>query len=224
MEIIDQYSRIKRISDNEYSFHFEKYLSEGWNLFRKAPLLLALYTLIFLCVITLLNFIPLIGAIVSAIVIPILIGGFYVGIKKLDDANSVEIGDFFESSDNWLQLFVFGVVSGLLVSLGYLLLVLPGIWFSVAILFGYPLVVFAKIEFWDSIKISANIINKKWFNFFGLVIVLILINIVGTIPVGLGLFITIPFSFATIYACYKDIVGFGITAERDITDHLVDDL
>lgn len=224
MEIIDQYSRIKRISENEYSFHFEKYLSEGWNLFRKAPLLLALYTLIFLCVITLLNFIPLIGAIVSAIVIPILIGGFYVGIKKLDDANSVEIGDFFESSDNWLQLFVFGVVSGLLVSLGYLLLVLPGIWFSVAILFGYPLVVFAKIEFWDSIKISANIINKKWFNFFGLVIVLILINIVGTIPVGLGLFITIPFSFATIYACYKDIVGFGITAERDITDHLVDDL
>lgn len=224
MEIIDQYSRIKRISENEYSFHFEKYLSEGWNLFRKAPLLLALYTLIFLGVITLLNFIPLIGAIVSAIVIPILIGGFYVGIKKLDDANSVEIGDFFESSDNWLQLFVFGVVSGLLVSLGYLLLVLPGIWFSVAILFGYPLVVFAKIEFWDSIKISANIINKKWFNFFGLVIVLILINIVGTIPVGLGLFITIPFSFATIYACYKDIVGFGITAERDITDHLVDDL
>lgn len=224
MEIIDQYSRIKRISENEYSFHFEKYLSEGWNLFRKAPLLLALYTLIFLCVITLLNFIPLIGAIVSAIVIPILIGGFYVGIKKLDDANSVEIGDFFESSENWLQLFVFGVVSGLLVSLGYLLLVLPGIWFSVAILFGYPLVVFAKIEFWDSIKISANIINKKWFNFFGLVIVLILINIVGTIPVGLGLFITIPFSFATIYACYKDIVGFGITAERDITDHLVDDL
>lgn len=84
--------------------------------------------------------------------------------------------------------------------------------------------VFAKIEFWDSIKISAKIINKKWFNFFGLVIVLILINIVGTIPVGLGLFITIPFSFATIYACYKDIVGFGITAERDITDHLVDDL
>lgn len=224
MEIIDQYSRIKRISENEYSFHFEKYLSEGWNLFRKAPLLLALYTLIFLCVITLLNFIPLIGAIVCAIVIPILIGGFYVGIKKLDDANSVEIGDFFESSDNWLQLFVFGVVSGLLVSLGYLLLVLPGIWFSVAILFGYPLVVFAKIEFWDSIKISANIINKKWFNFFGLVIVLILINIVGTIPVGLGLFITIPFSFATIYACYKDRVGFGITAERDITDHLVDDL
>lgn len=224
MEIIDQYSRIKRISENEYSFHFEKYLSEGWNLFRKAPLQLALYTLIFLGVITLLNFIPLIGAIVSAIVVPILIGGFYVGIKKLDDANSVEIGDFFESSENWLQLFVFGVVSGLLVSLGYLLLVLPGIWFSVAILFGYPLVVFAKIEFWDSIKISAKIINKKWFNFFGLVIVLILINIVGTIPVGLGLFITIPFSFATIYACYKDIVGFGITSERDITDHLVDDL
>lgn len=98
MEIIDQYSRIKRISENEYSFHFEKYLSEGWNLFRKAPLQLALYTLIFLGVITLLNFIPLIGAIVSAIVVPILIGGFYVGIKKLDDANSVEIGDFFESS------------------------------------------------------------------------------------------------------------------------------
>src|SRR5690606_23476808 len=159
----------------------------------------------------------------SMIVVPVLVAGYYVGIKKIDEENAVELGDFFKSFDNWQQVFLFGLVSGLLIFLGFILLILPGIWFAVAVMFGYPLIVFAKLEFWDSIKTSVNLINKKWFHFFGLAIVLALINMVGALLLGIGLFITIPLSYGTIYACYKDVVGFGGTVERDITDHLVDD-
>ena len=46
MEIVDQKNRIEKISETGYEFHFEQYLSEGWDIFRKAPMQFILYTLI----------------------------------------------------------------------------------------------------------------------------------------------------------------------------------
>lgn len=167
--------------------------------------------------------IPIIGSIASIFIGPVLAAGYYVGIRKLDETHAVEIGDFFKAFDNWVQLFLFALVSGLLVSLGFVLLILPGIWLAIAITLGYQIIVFGKLEFWDSLKASVKIVNKKWFHFFGLAIILGLINIVGALLLGIGLFITIPLTYTVMYACYKDIIGFGRTYERDVTDHLVDD-
>lgn len=223
MEIVDQKNRIERIAETGYEFHFEQYLSQGWDLFRKAPMQLILYTLIVLGISIVIGLIPIVGTIAGVIVGPVLMAGYYIGIKKLDETNAVEIGDFFKSFDYWVQLFLYGLVSGLLVSLAFLLIILPGIWLAVALSFGSILIVFAKFEFWDAIKTSVKIVNKKWFSFFGLIIVLGFINLVGALFLGLGLFITIPFTYGVIYSCYKDIIGFGAAQERDLTDHLVDD-
>lgn len=223
MEIFGQKNKIEKLIENGYEFRFEQYLSQGWDTFRKSPLQLILYTLILVGVSVVLSYIPKLGEVVSFFISPVLAAGFYVGIKKLDETGHVEIGDFFKAFDNWLQLFLFSLVSGLLISLGFILLFFPGLWLAVGISLGIPLVLFSKLEFWDAIKNSVKLVTKKWFHFFGLVIVLILINFVGALLLGIGLFITIPFTFATMYSAYKDIVGFEDAHERDVTDHLVGD-
>ena len=223
MHIVNSQQRIEKIAESGYEFNFDKYFSEGWDLFRKDPGQLILYTIILLAISIGLGLIPIIGPVASLLIGPALNAGFYVGLRRIDQGGKVEIGDFFKSFDSWLQLFLFALVSGLLAALAFILLIIPGIWFAVAISLGYPLVVFAKTEFWDSIKLSVKLVNKKWFNFLGLLIVLAFINIIGAILLGLGLLITIPFTFGVLYACYKDIVGFETEVERDITDHLVDD-
>ena len=223
MEIVGQKNKIEKLIENGYEFRFEQYLSQGWETFRKFPLQFVLYTLILAGISVALSFIPKLGEVASLFISPVLAAGFYVGIKKLDDTGTLEIGDFFKAFDDWLQLFLFSLVSSLLVSLGFILLFIPGVWLAVAISFGYTLVVFAKLEFWDAIKSSVKLITKKWFSFFGLIIVLGFINLAGALLLVVGLLITIPFSFATIYAAYKDIVGFEDSGERDVTDHLVGD-
>ncbi len=223
MEIIGEKVRIEKLSEGEYEFHFDKYFSEGWDVFRKSPGQLILYTVIVLGISLGLGLIPILGGIAGLIIGPALSAGFYVGIRKLDTTNTLEIGDFFKSFDNLLQLFLFALVSGLLVILGMILLVLPGIWLSIAISFGYPLIVLAKLEFWDAIKNSAKIVSKKWFHFFGMLILLALINMLGVLFLGLGLLITIPFTYGVLYTCYKDIIGFGGEEVHDVTDHLIDD-
>ena len=224
MEIFGQKSKIEYITENGYQFRFDQYLSQGWETFRKSPLQFVLYTLILVGISVVLSQIPKVGEVVSLFISPVLAAGFFVGIRKLDQTGKLEVEDFFKAFDNWLQLFLFSLVSNLLISLGFILLVIPGVWFAIGISFGYPLVLFAKLEFWDAIKSSVKLITKKWFSFFGLIILLLLINAAGAFFFGLGLLITIPFTSATIYAAYKDIVGFEGYHERDLTDHLVGDL
>ena len=223
MEIFGQKKKVENLIENGYEFRFEQYLSQGWETFQKSPLQLILYTLILVGISFVINLIPKVGEVASLFISPVLAAGFYVGIKKLDETGTLEIADFFKAFDHWLQLFLFSLVSSLLISLGFILLFFPGLWLAIGISLGMPLVLFAKLEFWDAIKSSVKLVSKKWFQFFGLVIVLILINFVGALLLGIGLFITVPFTFATMYAAYKDIVGFDGNSERDVTDHLVGD-
>lgn len=223
MEIVGQKAKIQKLIENGYEFRFEQYLSQGWETFRKSPIPFVLYTLILVGISFILSFIPSVGETVSYLISPVLAAGFFVGIRKLDKSGTVEVGDFFKAFDDWLQIFLFSLVAGLLVALGVILLVIPGIWLAVGITFGYPLILFARLEFWDAIKSSVKIVTKNWFYFFGLAIVLAFINLLGLFLLGIGLLITIPFTYATMYGAYKDIVGFGDTDISDITDHLVGD-
>jgi|SRR5690554_2488058 len=223
MESVSQNDKIESLIKNGYEFRFEQYFSQGWTLFRKSPVQLVLYTLILVGVSFVLSLVPKVGEIASLFISPVLAAGYFVGIRKLDQTNTVEIGDFFNAFDNWVQLFIFSILSSLLISLGLVFLFIPGIWLAVGLTFGVPLILFAKHEFWDAIKNSVKIVTKKWFFFFGVAIILGLMNIMGAFLLGIGLLVTIPFTFATMYSAYKDIVGFGGTEERDVTDHLVGD-
>ncbi|MGB3138986.1 MAG: hypothetical protein WBB18_19410, partial [Nodosilinea sp.] len=60
---------------------------------------------------------------------------------------------------------------------------------------------------------SRRLITKKWFSFFGLLLLLFGLNILGAIPLGLGLLITIPLSVCIVTAAYEDIVGLNSVAE-----------
>ncbi|MFN2429845.1 MAG: hypothetical protein ABR574_07515 [Cryomorphaceae bacterium] len=220
MHIVDEKNRIERIANGEYDFDLGSYISRGWDLFVKSPGLFILYTLIVLALST---FVPFAGLIIGAV----LTAGFYIAARQLDTNRGLKLEDFFESFQFFLPLFLAGLISGILVAVGVVLLILPGIWLAVAVTFAYPLVVFSKLEFWDSIVLSIQVVNRKWFHFFLFFIVLMLINLVGAMLLGIGLLVTIPVTYLAIYYCFKDIVGFvGEEGEDGMKpeDHLVDDL
>jgi len=77
------------------------------------------------------------------------------------------------------------------------------------------------MDFWESIETSVKIVNKRWFNFLLLWVVMLGINILGAIPLGLGLLITFPYTALVFYSCYKHVVGLKAEREYDLTDHMV---
>jgi len=225
MHIQDDKSRIERVIQNGYSFKLEKYFSDGWTIFRMEPGLFILYTLLIAVISFLVDLIPneYISGIVSYLLTPVFTAGYYLGAHKLDHEGKVEFSDFLKGFDYIVQLFLANFISGILMVIGFILLFLPGVWFGVGISLMFPLIIFAGMDFWESIKSSVKIVNKQWLYFFVLLILIVFLNLLGLISLIVGLLITFPLTYCIYYAAYKDIIGFSGDRKTDIEDHLVDD-
>jgi hypothetical protein len=69
-----------------------------------------------------------------------------------------------------------------------------------------PLIVDAKMDFWEAMETSRKVVAEKFFNFLGMYIVLGLLLMVGTIfTCGLGLLVLLPYLNTVIFATYDDI-------------------
>lgn len=73
--------------------------------------------------------------------------------------------------------------------------------------FSIPLIIARKMPFWPAMETSRKLVMKQWFGIFLLLFLLTLINILGFIPCGLGLIVTVPLTSCVIAAAYESIVG-----------------
>ncbi len=225
MYIQDDKTRINQKIQNGYSFELEKYFSEGWNIFRKEPGPFILYGLVAGLILGAMNFLPeYLGEIASYLISPALTAGLFIGARKIDQDGTLEFNDFFKGFDHIVQLFLLTFISGILVAIGIVFLILPGIWLAVGITLSIPLIIFARFDFWESITTSVKLVNKKWFHFFALLFLLAIFNIIGALFLVVGLLVTFPVTYCILYAAYKDITGFSSGSDQmNLEDHLVDD-
>ncbi len=98
--------------------------------------------------------------------------------------------------------------------LGFLFLIIPGIYFAVAYSFSLLFVVFLKMDFWPAMEASRKIISKNFWSFLGFFIILSLINILGILALGLGFLFTIPATYCMVYAAFESVVGGAIREEQ----------
>jgi uncharacterized membrane protein len=82
--------------------------------------------------------------------------------------------------------------------LGFVLLVIPGIYLAISYAFVYPLVVDKNLGAWEAMELSRKTVTKQWFKFFGLAVVSAVLIILSAIPLGVGLIWSLP----TVYIAY----------------------
>jgi predicted Ser/Thr protein kinase len=107
----------------------------------------------------------------------------------------------------FLPLLLAGLVTFLLKLVGFLCFILPGIYLAVIWIFTMPLVIDKRLDFWQAMELSRKVVTKHWWKFLGFWLLLALMNVVGVIPCGIGLFITAPITAAALMYAYEDILG-----------------
>lgn len=65
---------------------------------------------------------------------------------------------------------------------------------------------FFKSSAWESMEASRKVIQTKFFHFFGLIIVIMLINLLGVLCLVVGILVTVPLSYTIMYAAFDDIM------------------
>jgi hypothetical protein len=191
----------------DYHIRAGYYLKAGWELFKQNALGFIGFSVVALFVIFALSTKAGIGNVLSYVIGPPLWAGFIIVAMKLLLNQATEVNDFTLGFKFILPLLLYSVVSSVFISVGFVLLILPGIYLLVSYLFTTWLIVDRKLDFWPAMELSRKTIHHHWFEVFGFFLILCLINFGGLLLLGLGMLITVPWTLCTLTVAYRDIFG-----------------
>ena len=139
-----------------------------------------------------------------------LLGGLFCYYLKKIRREHVTMNDAFAGfSSSFLPLFLGGLVSGLLIWLGFLACFIPGIYLVVAWQVTLPVIMDKRIDFWPAMEVSRQVMSAHWWSVALFLIVCALINFVGVLLCGIGVFVTWPLTMLALAFLYDDLFGTG---------------
>jgi hypothetical protein len=147
-----------------------------------------------------------VGVFASALAYPFMAGLNMVGIRRAAD-QPIAFNEIFSHFGRTVPLLITAVIMMALVYLGMILLLIPGIYLSMAYVLAIPLVVERGLSPWQALEASRKAITQHWFKVFGLFLLLGLITMLSAIPLGIGLVWTIPLMIISMGILYRTIFG-----------------
>jgi hypothetical protein len=131
-------------------------------------------------------------AVVDAVSVIFTAGLLFLGIRRVsgDDISWKMVFEGFSSCAG--KIIVATILQSILVTIGFLLLIVPGIYLTVGYVMTIPLIVEEGMAPWEAMEASRKAIHKVWWKIAGLLVVMMLLTIVSTIPLGIGLIWTWP--------------------------------
>ena len=133
----------------------------------------------------------LVEIIVTLILFPLGLGLGLLGIRRAA-GKETPVSTLWEPYSHALPLIVMFVLMAILIVAGFFLLVLPGIYLSIAYSFSPYLIVEKNMGVWEALETSRKAITEYWWRYFGLMLVALLLVIIGSIPLLIGLLWVIP--------------------------------
>ncbi len=205
-------TKLEALVNRNYEIKIGEYIGKGFEVFKQCLGSMIGFFIFFIltAVITLaLGLIPILGTIATAIIGAPLGAGFtFVGLSVIR-RQSYTFKDFFKGFSNkyFLQLFLISIVGGAITALGFFLLIITGIYITVAYSFAIQIAIDWELDFWEALETSRKLITKKWFSMFIFLLVLTLINMVGALLLGIGILFTVPLTICALLVAYDDILG-----------------
>lgn len=123
----------------------------------------------------------------------LLVGFMEIGIAR---ASGKPIGtqQLLMHKERWLGIALVFVVQGILTAVGFMLLILPGVYLMVSYLFAPLLAARRGTGVWDSLEASRKQVASHWFFVFMAMLLSMALGTVAALPLGLGLIFFVPWS------------------------------
>ncbi|MDH4212038.1 MAG: hypothetical protein OEV79_11385 [candidate division WOR-3 bacterium] len=133
------------------------------------------------------------------------IGLISIALKFLDNQDP-KFEDLFSFKPYFWKYLGASILTGLIVWIGFLLLIVPGIYWALKFqFFGYFVVEQGRDPV-EAMRMSSRITHTVKWKLFGFGLVLALINVVGAICLFIGLFVTIPVTLLAYSSVYRKLL------------------
>ena len=144
--------------------------------------------------------------VISIAILPVFIGIHILGMRHAQNRSTTATAIFGYFS-KIPALFLCYFIMIMMIALGMVLLVLPGIYLLIAYMYAMHLVVEKDMPAWRALETSRKAITRVWFRFAGLYLLILIINMLAAIPLFIGLIWTVPWSVLTMSMVYTRIFG-----------------
>lgn len=191
----------------------------GWDTFKKRPALLIGVTL-FIAIISgvLSSMMPDKGAELGSLTL-LSLAGIFVSIvgqillkmgtvnfqlKAHDNVSTVAFSEMWAPDPLWKYIGA-AILTAILVVIGFILLIIPGIYLALRFMFVPYIVMDRKLSPFDALKESSRITHGRKWTLLLFVITLIGLNILGAIALLIGLLVTIPVTMLALAHAYRTL-------------------
>jgi len=199
MDLIYDIDQQVEEASSGFRLSIENILQVGFNLLRKAPAEFIIFSI--LGVIVFSN--PITALLLGG---PVMASYFHMAHLAGKDKR-IEFSDFFKGFERTGTLLKLNLLIFLLVLLGLFLLIVPGIYFAVSYTFSHLFVWFYDKDPTEAIRLSRKAVSGNFWHILLLFLILAGINLLGLLALGVGILLTMPFSFCVVYAAFDDIIG-----------------
>ena len=129
-------------------------------------------------------------------------GLMYMGVRRVAD-RKFSWKMVFSGFSRLGQVAIAGILMTLLITSGFLLLILPGIYLAVGYSLTLPLILDRGLGPWEAMETSRRCVHRKWWPVFGAYLLMYPIYFISCIPFGLGMIWTIPMFIALSGVLYR---------------------
>ena len=194
--------------------------ARAWELYKAHPFFFSLFMLLIVSIQGMVViYVQDYMIVYSALLAPPLYAGFYLVANKLSRGEEVIYPDFFAGFRFWIPAAVVSLLSQTLIALGLIALIIPGIYLAVSYLFAIPMGIFGGLDPWAAMEWSRKLITRNWWRFFGLLLILVVLNLLGLVLAGIGLLLTIPLTFLVLYVVFEELTREVFSEEDSSTTH-----
>jgi hypothetical protein len=185
-------------------------LKESWDALKNDLALIAGLTAVYIFGIWVVNHIPF----VNFIVVGPMIMGYTRCLIQIRKKEVIGYNDFFWAFTDFNRLahaVILGILTSIGTAIGFVLLIVPGIWFMVSSTFSNAIFLTLKQDGIEAIKMSMDIVRGRWWNIAGFLLLIMIINIAGGLCFLLGLLVTVPVSMLSMIVALEKLTEVSAT-------------
>ena len=152
----------------------------------------------------------IIGSLVQMIAIaatmPMIAGITILGIRHAQK-KTVSSGTVFSYFHRIPGAILWYILMTLMILLGFVLLIIPGIYLSFAYMFSLPLMIEKDLTAWQALEVSRKAVTRIWFRATGFLLLISILITLGMIPLGIPLIWIVPWTALAYAMVYFKLFG-----------------
>lgn len=191
-------------SSSNRPLSFGELFDRSWAPLKKQLPLVAVLSLVFFLGLGAASRISYVGWLLNA---P-LSAGFIACLIRIRRSEAFDFADFFwafQNMNRFLNVVLASVLSTIICVMGFVFLIIPGIWISVALSLSTVLLVRGDLDAIGALRKSYDLVKGNWWNVFGVLILVFFLNILGALCFLVGLLVSIPMSWMIFLELAEDL-------------------